>query len=83
MIGRIGAWETEIREMEATMRQMRRRIASLRKSIASAQVTPSSGCVFCDLKLEPTNCTDGWFHLSPEFGTARCLHPKRTRSSAG
>lgn len=37
-----------------------------------AQVTPSGGCVFCDLNLEPTLCTDGWFHLLKEGRTIPC-----------
>jgi hypothetical protein len=35
-------------------------------------VTPSCGCVFCDLKLKPTLCTDGWFHLLPDGRTIPC-----------
>jgi hypothetical protein len=35
-------------------------------------ITPSSGCVFCDMKLEPTNCTDGWHHLLKGGGAVRC-----------
>jgi hypothetical protein len=36
------------------------------------EVTTSCGCVFCDLKLEPTRCTDGWFHLLKEGRTIPC-----------
>lgn len=35
-------------------------------------VTPSCGCVFCDLKLLPTHCTDGWFHLLSDGRTIPC-----------
>lgn len=38
----------------------------------SEAVTQSCGCVFCDLSLEPTNCTDGWFHLLDEGRTVAC-----------
>jgi hypothetical protein len=35
-------------------------------------VTESSGCVFCDLELKPTRCTDGWFHLFDDGRTIPC-----------
>lgn len=35
-------------------------------------VTLSSGCVFCDMKLKPTNCTDGWFHLMLGGRAVKC-----------
>jgi hypothetical protein len=40
--------------------------------LEDAQVTPSRGCVFCDLNLKPTRCTDGWFHLLKEGRTIPC-----------
>jgi hypothetical protein len=38
----------------------------------SEAVTPSCGCVFCDLRLKPTRCTDGWFHLLSDGRTIPC-----------
>jgi hypothetical protein len=35
-------------------------------------VTDSCGCVFCDLELQPTRCTDGWFHLMDDGRTIPC-----------
>jgi hypothetical protein len=35
-------------------------------------VTLSCGCVFCDLELKPTNCTDGLFHLFDDGRTIPC-----------
>jgi hypothetical protein len=43
------------------------------QAIASGdEVTSSSGCVFCDLQLEATRCTDGWFHLLKEGRAIAC-----------
>lgn len=36
------------------------------------EVVPSCGCVFCDLELSPTNCTDGWFHLLKDGSAIPC-----------
>jgi hypothetical protein len=43
------------------------------QAIASGdEVIPSSGCVFCELRLEATHCTDGWFHLLKEGRAIAC-----------
>lgn len=44
--------------------------------MSDAAITPSSGCVFCDLRLKPTNCTDGWFHLLSDGRAIPCAIKK-------